>query len=87
MIPRLYRIHSDHILETGANRIALEYWRKQPTSAIVKSLQPGNIEALMVKLDGRIMNGNTRIKVLEDAWFRGEQPSKRNAAMKKETLP
>lgn len=53
-------------METGTSHIALEYWRKQPTTVILQSLQPGNIEALKVKPDGRIMNGNTRIKVLEE---------------------
>jgi hypothetical protein len=47
----------------------LEYWRKQPTEDIVKSLQPGGIEALKVKPDGRIMNGNVLIKVLEERGF------------------
>jgi hypothetical protein len=65
----LRRIHSDRMLESGSNRFALEYWRKQPTDGIVNSLQPGNVEALKVKPDGRIINGNTRIKVLEARGF------------------
>jgi hypothetical protein len=64
--PPLRRIHSDELLETGVSRVALEYWRKQSTEDIVHSLQPGNVESLKVKPDGRIMNGNTRIKVLEE---------------------
>jgi hypothetical protein len=67
--PPLRRIHSDHTLEVGTNRVALAYWRKQPTEDIVNSLQPGQPEALKVKFDGRIMNGNTRIKVLEERGF------------------
>jgi hypothetical protein len=67
--PPLRRIYSDHTLEVGTNRVALEYWRKQPTEDIVNSLQPGQPEALKVKFDGRIMNGNTRIKVLEERGF------------------
>lgn len=66
MNPPLQRIHLDQTLETGTSHIALEYWRKQPTTAIVQSLRPGNREALKVKPDGRIMDGNTRIKVLEE---------------------
>ena len=62
----LRRIHSDQLLETGVSRIALEYWRQQPTADIIRSLQPGNVESLKVKPDGRIMNGNTRIKALEE---------------------
>ena len=69
MNPRLRRIHSDHTLEAGSNQVALEYWRKQPTEDIVNSLQPGQPEALKVKSDGRIMNGNMRIKVLEERGF------------------
>ena len=69
MTPLLRRIHSDQTLEAGASRLALEYWRQQSTVDIVQSLQPGNIEALTVKSDGRIMNGNTRIKVLEERGF------------------
>ena len=69
MTPPLRRIHSDHTLEVGTNRVALENWRKQPTEDIVNSLQPGQPEALKVKFDGRIMNGNTRIKVLEERGF------------------
>jgi hypothetical protein len=65
----LRRIHFDQILEAGSNRVPLEYWRKQPTDDIVKSLQPGTPEALKVKPDGRIMNGNTPIKVLEERGF------------------
>jgi len=64
--PPLRRIHSDQTLEAGSNRVALEYWRQQPTEDIVNSLQPGSLEALKVKPDGRILNGNTRIKVLEE---------------------
>lgn len=64
--PPLRRIHLDQTLETGSNRVVLEYWRKQSTEDIVNSLQPGKPEGLKVKPDGRIMNGNTRIKVLEE---------------------
>jgi len=49
--------------------VAIEYWRRQPTEDIVNSLQPGQPEALKVKSDGRIMNGNMRIKVLEERGF------------------
>ena len=69
MNPPLRRIHSDQTLEAGSNSVALEYWRKQPTDEIVKSLQPGTPEGLKIKPDGRIMNGNMRIKVLEERGF------------------
>jgi hypothetical protein len=32
-------------------------------------LRPGNDEALQVKPDGRILNGNVRVKVLEERGF------------------
>jgi hypothetical protein len=67
--PPLRRIHSDQTLLSGSNQVALDYWRKQTTDAIKQSLLPGSPEALRIKPDGRIMNGNTRIKVLEE---RGE---------------
>jgi len=67
--PLLQQIHSDEALEAGLSRQALEYWRRQSTGDIVHSLQPGNPEALKVKPDGRIMNGNIRIKVLEERGF------------------
>ena len=69
MHPPLRRIHSDQTLETGSSRITLESWRQQSTAAIVQSLQRGNVEALQGQPDGRIMNGNTRIKVLEERGF------------------
>jgi hypothetical protein len=49
--------------------VALQYWRQRPTEDIVNSLQPGQPEALKVISDGRIMNGNTRIKALEERGF------------------
>jgi hypothetical protein len=70
-LPPLRRIHSDQALESGSNRLSLKYWRKQATDEIVRSLRPGagNAESLKVKPDGRIMNGNTRIKVLAERGF------------------
>jgi hypothetical protein len=67
--PALQRIHPDAIYQSGTAKLALEHWRKQPTGAIVRSLAPGGREALRVKPDGRIMNGNTRIKVPEERGF------------------
>lgn len=67
--PPFRRIHSDQALEAGVSRMALEYWRRQSTDDIVQSLQPGNPEALKVEPDGRVMNGNIRVKVLEERGF------------------
>src|SRR5712691_10606848 len=66
---RLRRIHADQTLEAGLSRLTLEYWRTRPTDEIVQSLQPGHPEGRKVKADGRIMNGNIRIKVLEERGF------------------
>ena len=66
MKPPLRRIHSDQTLETGSGRFSLEYWRKQPTDDIIRSLRPGSPEALRAKPDGRVMNGNVRVRVLEE---------------------
>ncbi len=67
--PPLRRIHSDQTIESGSSRYSLDHWRQQPTSVIVDSLRPGQPEGLLVKPDGRIMNGNTRIKVLEERGY------------------
>ena len=67
--PPLRRIHSDKTLESGVSRFSLEYWRRRKTKEIVESLRPGKSEALRVKPDGRIINGNVRVKVLEERGF------------------
>lgn len=67
--PPLQRIHADEILRSGTGRFSLEYWRLRSTEEIVKSLRPGKLESLKVKADGRILNGNIRIKVLEERGF------------------
>lgn len=67
--PPLRRIHADETLSSGAGRFSLEYWRRRTTEEIVESLRPGQAEALRVKSDGRIINGNVRVKVLEERGF------------------
>jgi hypothetical protein len=62
--PALRLIHADATYQTGPARLSLGYWRSRPTDAILDSLLPGRPEALRVKPDGRVMNGNTRLKVL-----------------------
>jgi len=64
--PLLQRIHADETLETSISRFSLEYWRQRSTEEIIESLRPGRLESLKVKPDGRILNGNVRIKVLEE---------------------
>ena len=64
--PPLKRIHSDKTLNTGSNKRNLESQRTRSTRDIIDSLKPGAKEPLTVKPDGRIVDGNTRIKVLEE---------------------
>lgn len=69
--PPLRRIH-DAIYETNPRtRRSLEYHRTRTTEEIVESLRPGpdNKESLRVKPDGRVFQGNTRIKVLEERGY------------------
>ena len=73
-LPPLKRLHSDETLSRGFYRISLDYWRGQPTSRIVESLKPRPRQAdyqefLKVKSDGTIMQGNTRVKVLEERGY------------------
>ena len=65
----LERIHSDEALESGESRHSLRYWRSRKTKEIVESLRPGLDESLKVKPEGRIINGNVRIKILEERGF------------------
>jgi hypothetical protein len=57
--PPLKSIHPDSSL----SKASLNYWDKKNTSQIIDSLRPGQVEALRVYPDGRIANGNTRIKI------------------------
>ena len=52
-----------HAPETLSNTI-LAGLRKKSTQELIESLKPGMEEALRVKPDGRVMNGNHRITVL-----------------------
>jgi hypothetical protein len=44
----------------------LDFWRKKTNQEIIDSLKPGQGESLKVYPDGRIANGNTRIKILRE---------------------
>ena len=79
--PSLRRIHADEVLEKGIGRISLEYWRQRSNEEIVESLRPGMKESLKVKSDGRIFDGNVRIKVLEER-FRHKHPGARDCLIK-----
>ena len=68
--PPLWRIHGDALYEQDLDaRRSLEYHRAKTTKEIVESLRPGAGESLKVKPDGRIFQGNTRIKVLEERGY------------------
>ncbi|MFD8870485.1 DUF6531 domain-containing protein, partial [Streptomyces sp. NPDC059590] len=63
--PPLTSLHPDSSLDKSS----LEFWRKQDTEDIVWSLRPGAHEPLIVKPDGTIMNGNTRVSVLRSRGY------------------
>jgi RHS repeat-associated protein len=66
-LPPLQPIHSDAVYsQPGAAKSSFDFWSKQPTNDIVRSLKPGATEPLSVKPDGRIYDGNTRVKVLKE---------------------
>lgn len=67
--PPIRRLHPDETYEMDQKaKRSLEYWRQQSTEQIIQSLEPraGNKEALTVKPDGTVVQGNTRTKVLEE---------------------
>jgi len=64
--PPLRRIHDDATLQSPGNRSSLRFWRGHSTADIIESLRPGNEKCLKVKPDGRVFDGNTRVKVLEE---------------------
>ena len=68
-MPPLRRIHDSAYEQDPNARRSLEYHRGRPTEEIVESLLPGKAESLMVKPDGRIFQGNTRIEVLEERGY------------------
>jgi hypothetical protein len=62
--PPLKRLHSDATIET--NKSGLDYWRRKPTPEIIDSLKPGQHYPLIVTPNGTVVQGNTRIKILEE---------------------
>ena len=49
----------------SGNKSSYDYWSKKSTEEIIDSLKPGSVEPLMVKENGVIMQGNTRIMILQ----------------------
>ena len=64
--PDLQRIHSEQTIKSGSNKYDYESVKKMSTQEIKDSLKPGAKEPLTVKPDGRILDGNTRILVLQE---------------------
>jgi hypothetical protein len=68
--PPIRRIHPDSTYaQDPVARRSLDYHRRRSTDEIIESLRPGGAEPLTVKRDGRILQGNTRIKVLEERGY------------------
>jgi len=67
--PPLRRLHDSLYEQPGGARFSLEYHRRRTTEEIVASLRPGAKSPLMVKPDGTVMQGNTRVKVLEERGY------------------
>jgi RHS repeat-associated protein len=62
--PPLRTIHKMSLKQSS-----LSFWRGKSTAEIVDSLKPGVKEPLIVKPDGRVMQGNHRIEVLRERGF------------------
>jgi hypothetical protein len=62
-------LHDSVYEQPGSARWSLEYHRRRTTEEIVESLRPGADSPLMVKTDGTIVQGNTRIKVLQERGY------------------
>ncbi len=58
-------LHPDSTLQGSS----LTYWRQQPTEKIVQSLRRDEEEPLTVEDDGTVMQGNTRIKALQERGY------------------
>lgn len=63
--PPLQPLHPNSSLDKSS----LDFWGRQDTEDILFSLRPGAREALRVKPDGTVANGNTRIKILRDRGY------------------
>jgi len=67
-LPPLRRIHDSVYEQNGDAQKSLEYHRTLTTEVLVESLRPAphTKSPLIVTSDGRVYQGNTRIKVLEE---------------------
>lgn len=62
--PPLQLLHSDSTIKSPSSNY--ESLKKEPTESIVKSLKPGQPEPLKVTEEGKVMDGNTRVKILQE---------------------
>lgn len=60
MHPRLRLIHAPQTLSIRS----VSHWLNRPTEDILASLRPEAPDPLVVREDGAVMNGNTRVFVL-----------------------
>ena len=67
--PPLRRLHEAVYEASVTARSSLEYHRARSTEEIVESLRRGAVSPLMVKPDGTVVQGNTRIKVLQERGY------------------
>ena len=65
LITTIKRLHSDETIKVG-NKVSYEYWSKKTTQEIIDSLKPAQVEPLITKMDGTIMQGNTRTLILHE---------------------
>jgi RHS repeat-associated protein len=61
--PQLRFLHGRELLEQNSNINSI---RKMSTQEIIDSPKPGQPGSLKVKLNGTVMDGNTRVRVLEE---------------------
>ena len=81
MIP-LRRLHEDRVLKQRT----LEYFRAQHTDDIVRSLLAQGPERLKIRSDGLVLQGNHRIKVLEERGYDTAQLSEQAEVIPREVL-
>jgi hypothetical protein len=66
MLPKLRLLHPPASLRVSS----LRFWRRHTTEQIVNSLRAGSpYGELLVKVDGTVMGGNTRIFILMERGF------------------
>lgn len=64
-LPTLQRLHPDETTVMG-NKSGYDYWSSKSTQEIINSLQAGNkMGPLTAKPDGTVVQGNTRIYILQ----------------------